>query len=72
MELTLKELTYFDSGRMMFALTTLLAVVGLVAGDGVGHNKILNFPAASTANYISYKTDLPAMTGLTVCAWKIS
>ncbi|XP_063693319.1 uncharacterized protein LOC134825110 [Bolinopsis microptera] len=55
---------------MMFALTTLLAVVGLVTGDGVGHNKLLNFPSASIANYISYKTDLPAMTGLTVCAWQ--
>ena len=68
MELT--QLTYFDNGRMMLALTTLLVVVGVVAGDGVGHNKLLNLPAASTANYISYTNDLPTTTGLTVCAWQ--
>ena len=54
---------------MIFALTTLLAVVGLVTSDGETHNKILNFPTASTANYISFNPDLPELTGLTVCAW---
>ncbi|XP_063689282.1 C-reactive protein-like [Bolinopsis microptera] len=55
---------------MIFALTTLLSVVGLVTSNGETHNKILNFPTASTANYISFNPDLPELTGLTVCAWK--
>ena len=54
----------------MLATTVLLLVAGLVLGD-VGHNQILDFPGPSnTENYISYNPDLPALTGLTVCAWQ--
>ena len=51
----------------MFAFATfLLALSGLVAGEG--HNSILNFPSASNANYISFNPGLPSLDGLTVCA----
>ena len=52
----------------MISLTILLAVVGLAASSTF--NKVLNFPSASAANYISFDPELPALTGLTVCAWK--
>ncbi|XP_063686508.1 uncharacterized protein LOC134820217 [Bolinopsis microptera] len=48
-------------------------VVGLAASGtarDTSYNKIINFPAASNANYISFNPELPALTGLTVCAWK--
>ena len=48
--------------------TFLLALSSLVAGDG--HNSILNFPTASTANYISFDPEFPALAGLTVCGWQ--
>ena len=54
----------------MIALTTLLAVVGLVA-SGDSYNKLLNFPSASTANYIRFEPGFPVLTGLTVCAWRL-
>ena len=53
----------------MLAPLALLAVVALVTGDG--HNQILDLTGeANTGNYISYQPDLPALTGLTVCAWQ--
>ena len=52
----------------MISLTILLSVVGLAASGPF--NKVLNFPAASAANYISFNPELPALTGITVCAWK--
>ena len=53
----------------MFAFATfLLALSGLVAGEG--HNSILNFPSASKANYISFNPGLPSLDGLTVCGWQ--
>ncbi|KAL5247231.1 hypothetical protein ACHWQZ_G019178 [Mnemiopsis leidyi] len=48
--------------------TFLLALSSLVAGEG--HNSILNFPTASTANYISFNPDWPTLNGLTVCSWQ--
>ena len=52
----------------MISLTILLAVVGLAASGTF--DKVLNFPSASAANYISFDPELPALTGITVCAWK--
>ncbi|KAL5272266.1 hypothetical protein ACHWQZ_G000474 [Mnemiopsis leidyi] len=46
----------------------LLALAGLAAGER--HNSILNFPTASTANYISFNPDWPSLNGLTVCSWQ--
>ena len=59
-----------DSKMLAFGtfLTFLLALSRLVAGDG--HNSILNFPTASTANYISFDPEFPAFAGLTVCGWQ--
>ena len=55
----------------MLSLLTLptLLLVGAVTGSS--HNQILDLPGpANTANYISFKPDLPALSGLTVCTWQ--
>ncbi|XP_063680157.1 serum amyloid P-component-like [Bolinopsis microptera] len=52
----------------MISLTILLAVVGLAASgtaSDTSYNKIINFPAASKANYISFNPELSTLTGLT-------
>ena len=54
----------------MFALLALFTLAGLVVGDTVGHNKILNFASAGITDYISYNPGLPELEGLTVCAWQ--
>ncbi|KAL5249263.1 hypothetical protein ACHWQZ_G018200 [Mnemiopsis leidyi] len=54
---------------MMLVFTALLALTALVAGGEVGHNQILEFPAVSNANYVSFKPGFSDLAGLTVCAW---
>ena len=54
----------------MFALLALFTLAGLVVGDTVGHNKILNFASPGVTGFISYNPNLEALTGLTVCAWQ--
>lgn len=54
----------------MFALLALSALAGLVVGDTVGHNKILNFASAGVTDYISFNPEFSELSGLTVCAWQ--
>ena len=51
----------------MFVLGTLIL---LLLNLAVGQNKVLNFPTASSGNYISYSPSMPALSGFTVCSWQ--
>ena len=58
-----------QSLNKMFVFAALLALTTLVAGGEVGHNQHLVFPAASTANYVSFNPGFDDLAGLTICAW---